>query len=220
MDGQDLLDELNNLTDESIESSLALTLFNLIKNLIEGERPWRMLVKEDSSQTITTSNTYLTAKTLPSDFLFDIKVLIGDSDGNSYEEYDPVSYELRRAHKNSPRYSINYADSEFYILDTPSEQKTIYLYYIYQTDDIALDTSPVWPAKFHKIISFLAAEIYKAGVDVDEIELRGALQMSKQGALLYNSMKSWDNKLKLRSMNNSTPMKESSEPRHINRINV
>ena len=35
----------------------------------EGERPWRILIKEDSSISVTSSNTYTTQHALPTDFL-------------------------------------------------------------------------------------------------------------------------------------------------------
>lgn len=208
MTGQSLLDIFNNLTDESIDSDEALTLFNIVKDIIEADRPWRMLIKEYSSLTMGTSDTYLTAKSLPSDFLYETKVLLGIQADNSYYEYDPVSFEERRLHYGfSSKYCIDFANLNLYILGTPAKTMTIYLYYIYSTPDLTLSTSPVWPEKFHRIIPLLASEIWKAGVDIDTIELQGALQMSKQGGMLFHSMEKWDTMLKLKSMNNATPIR-------------
>lgn len=197
---------MNNLTDESIDSDLALTMFNAIKNIVEADRPWRMLIKEDSSQTFGSADDYLTAKDLPSDFLIDYKMILGVEADDDYVDYDPIPFEQRRRFSNSQRYCVDFANDYFYICGSVSKTYTVYLYYIYQTDALTLTTSPVWPTKFHKIISFLAADIYKAGVDIDEINVRGALKLSEKGSLLYEAMKKWDSTLKLRSMNHTTPV--------------
>lgn len=204
MNGQEMLNELNILTGENIDSETGLMLFNLVKDIIEGERPWRMLIKEDSSNTFTSADTYLTAKDLPSDFLYDYKVMIG-SDRDAIE-YLPIPFEARRRYQdNAMRYYIDLASDKIHVCGKTDSTKTIYLIYIYETDDIALDTSPVWKTKFHRIIPLLSAEIHKAGIDIDEINIKGALQMSDKARMLYQSMVAWDTKLKLRSMDYQTP---------------
>jgi len=216
--GQQLLTELNNLLDDSIDSDLALTMFNVLKDMIEAERPWRMLIKEDATQTFGTSDTYLTAKDLPDDFLIDYKLILGIQADDDYVDYDPIPFEQRRRFSNSQRYCIDIANDYFYICGSVSKTYTVYLYYIYQTDDLTLTTSPVWPTKFHKILSFLAADIYKAGVDIDEINIRGALKLSEAGRMLYESMKRWDDALKARSMNHQTPVRGARDVGQVDTI--
>lgn len=207
MTGQELLDFLNNLLDDSIDQDFGLELLNNAKNIIEMDRPWRMLLKEDSSNTFSSSDDYLTSKSLPSDFLYDVRVLLGKEDEDSYIELEPIPFERRREYANTGgKYCIDFANSVMYICDSVSETYTIYLYYIYQTSDITLTTEPVWPERFHKLVAFLAAELYKAGVDFDDVNVNQALAHNKQAILLFNAMKYWDNKLKLRAMAGKTRM--------------
>ena len=206
MTGQNLVDFINNLIDDTIENDFCLELINAVKDLVESDRPWRMLIKEDSSQTFTASNDYLDSKDLPDDFFEDYKVFLGSESDDSYTEYHPVAFEKRRLWKDSQKYYIDFANKKIYICGSVGSTKTIYQYYIYETDDIALDTSPVWPTKFHKMIGFLVAELHKAGIDADILNLQQAVALSKQGNLLYEAMISWDSMMKLRSMNFATPI--------------
>lgn len=213
MTGRQIIDFANSLLDEEgrIDDELGLSLANLIKDLVEADRPWRMLIKEDSSNTIGSGETYLTAKSLPLDFLFDRSVVLGV--GDSFTEYDPISFEKRRLFKDSKRYYIDHANKKIHICGSHDQTYTIYLYYISQTDDLTLTTSPVWPAKFHKLISILMAEMHAAGVDFDEVEFRKALEYNKQAGALFNAMKSWNTKLELQAMNYSTPASEREKHR-------
>jgi len=218
MNGQNIIDFLEELVDDTLDADFALQLINNAKAIIEGARPWRMLLKEDSSKTFLSSDTYLTAKELPSDFLFDTKLILGDASGNSFEEYTPIGFEERRLYKDSLRYYIDHAGGNFHICGTVSETKTIYLYYIYEPDELTTATSPVWPTKFHKLISFLAAELWKSGVDTDVFNLEQALSHNKQASILWSMMISWDSRLKLQSMNHSTPIKSRKQPYRTNVI--
>ena len=207
MTGQELLNFLNNLLDDSVDQDFGLDLLNNAKDIIEADRPWRMLLKEDSSNTFGSSDDYLTAKSLPSDFLFDVRVLLGIESNDDYRELDPIPFERRREFANTGgKYVIDVANSNLYVCDSVSDTYTIYLYYIYKTPDITLTTEPVWPSKFHRLIAFLAAELYKSGVDFDDVNVGQALAHNKQAIMLFNAMKYWDNKLKLRALGGRTRM--------------
>lgn len=210
--GRNIIDLANSLLDESgrIDDDLGLTLANLIKDVIEGERQWEILKKRDTSLTVTPSDTWETAKSLSGlgDFLSDRSIVLGNADKSSFAKIYPIGFEQRELFKDSNRYCIDYGNSQLYILGTRSETYTIYLYYIYQTDDLTLTTSPVWPMKFHKLIPLLMAELHAAGVDYDEIEVKKALEHNKQASALFAMMVSWNTKLVLQTMNHSTPAGE------------
>lgn len=218
MDGAAIIAFFENLIGESIDQDFALDLLNNAKDLIESDRPWRILIKEDSSQTFGSGDDYLTQKSLPSDFFYDYKVVLGDAAGESFTDYDPIPFEYRRRFKDSQRYYIDLVNDKIHICGSVSQTYTIYLYYIYATPDIATGTSPVWPARFHKLIAFLMAELYQSGVDFDQITAKQALAHNKQGVLLYNAMVGWDAKLHLQAMGHSTPLRSSRTARRTDII--
>jgi len=194
-DTQDIIDFAEELLDEEIGSDLALSLSENAKNIIEGARNWQMLIKEDSSQTFGSGEDYLTSKDLPDDFFMDDEIYLGVETDDDYVPLDPVPFKQRRRYSESGKYSIDYANKKIYICDKVAKTYTIYLYYIYETPELALDTAPVWPKKYWRLISFLMAEFYKTGIDYDDINVNTALAHNKQALLLWSDMISWDNKL-------------------------
>ena len=206
MTGTQLIEIFKRLIDDSPDDDTCLDLLNTIKDLIESDRPWRMLLKEDSTKTFGPGETYLTSKGLPSDFLYDVKLKLGKESANDYIEYDPCEFEERRQFNGSRRYAVDFANKKFYICGTVGTTYTVYLYYIYETDPITLTTSPVWPVKFQRLIPLLMASIWKSGIDADIFNISQALEFSKEGQLLYKAMIAWDSVLKLKSMNFQTPI--------------
>ena len=209
MNGQNILDNFKSLIDDAPSDEECLILLNIIKDMIEGDRPWRMLIKEDSSQTFGAGEDYTDSKDLPSDFFYDVKLKLGIAANDDYLEYEPCAFEERRQSVGSQRYCVDVANSKLYILGTVSKTYTIYLYYVYKTDEITLTTSPVWPTKFQRLIPLLMAELWKSGLDSDVWNIQQALSFSKYGQILYNQMIEWDASLKLQSMNHSTPYHRS-----------
>ncbi len=208
MNGQEIINIFRRYVgDEGVDDDLALDLLNTVKDMVEGDRPWRMLVKEDSSQTFGASDTYLTSKDLPDDFFSDIKLKLGTESSDDYIEYDSCELEERRRFSASQRYCIDLAGEVFYVLGSVSQTYTIYLYYIKETPAITLITSPVWPTKFQRLIPLLMAEIHKGGVDADTWNLEQALRLSKPGLILWKAMQNWDSVLKLKSMGGRTPIR-------------
>ena len=206
MNGQQILDDFRILIEDSPSDDECLLLANTVISVVEGDRPWRMLLKEDSTKTFGAGETYLTSKDLPSDFLYDVKLKLGKESANDYIEYDPCEFEERRQFNGSRRYAVDMANKKYYICGTVGTTYTIYLYYIYETDPITLTTSPVWPVKFQRLIPLLMASIWKSGIDADIFNISQALEFSKEGQLLYKAMIAWDSVLKLKSMNSQTPI--------------
>lgn len=193
------------VTDEPDDDTI-LDLINIVKDLVEGARKWRMLLKEYATQTFGASDDYTTEKDLPSDFLIDVKLKLGIEANDDYTEYPPCAFEDRRQFNAKKRYCIDYANSKLYVCGSVSLTYTIYLYYIYETDPITATTSPVWPVKFQRIIPLLAAEIWKSGIDADVFNLQQALALSKPGNILFKAMVQWDANLWQKAMNNRTPI--------------
>lgn len=206
------------LDGETIEETLGIQLADHIKNWVEARRKWRMLIKEDSSKSFSSGDTFLTEKALPDDFAIDKEVWIGDA--NSVAEYTPIPFERRRVYANSGQnYCIDMANKKMYIHGSVSGSKTIYLYYKYQTDELEADTSPVWPTRFHKLIGFLMTEIILAGVDVDKIAIQAALEHSKEGQIVLDAMLEWDDELQLQSINHQTPVRGTRQAPRTDIVN-
>ena len=201
MTGQQLVNEINDIVDNTLGDDMAITLINFVKNLVEDGRQWIFLVKEDSSKSVSPSDTFLTSKALPSDFNVDLSLFVGLDSDESYLQYRPVPFAKRRMFRNTRGYYIDWVNSLYFLTGQEDVTKTIFLTYIYQTDDLTLLNSPVWPSRFHKIISFLAADIWSAGIDVDDITLRQALKLSTEGEKLLQSMIDWDAQIRLRAIN-------------------
>ena len=193
------------LIGETLSATLAVNLANHAKDLIESDREWSFLIKEDATKTRTQADTYLTAKALPTDFVSDYKVILGDATLKDFIEYQSVPFHLRRKFNDINCYYIDYANSNLYVAGTVDKTYTIYLYYIFQTP--ALDTSsenPVWPVRFRKLISFLMAKLYLSGIDYDEITARQAVADNTEAKMLYDSMCEWDSRLKQKQLNGRT----------------
>lgn len=197
MTTEEIISAAGDLMDgETIEQSLGILLANHIKDWVEARRNWRMLVKENSDNNFGPSDNYLTAKALPDDFSIDMEVWIDDI------EYTGIPFERRRRYKDAgQKYAIDIASNNMYVHGSIATSKPIYLYYKYQTDELAIDTSPVWPERFHKLISFLMTEIYLVGVEALEGTVQSALEHSKQGQIILDAMENWDDDLRLKSLN-------------------
>jgi len=215
-DTEDIIDFANTMLGEDLDADLALQMAENAKNLVEGARQWRMLVKEDSTKTFGPADTYLTEKALPTDFLMEKKVVLGIEADDDYCEYDPIQYEERRLMKDRPVYYINSADNKIGICDSVSKTYTIFLQYIKTTPALTLATAPVWPARFWPIISYLMVELQKTGIDYDDINVNQALAHNKNAAMLFAQMIEWDDQIALKAKNNRAGIRRD---RNANRTN-
>jgi len=199
MTGQELKDFAESLIDDSIDETLFLTLLNVAKNRLEGERNWQYLKAKDSSQSVSPGDTYLTMKTLPALFRKMLKVFVDTL------EYSGVQFEDQIRYKNGTRkFYIDLANSQFGIIGTPDETKTIYLFYIKKTAALTLTTSPTFDEDYHPILGFIVAGFYTAGVDADDIYVRMSPEHKMAAEALAESMREWDAELKLNAINYSS----------------
>lgn len=199
---QKLYDKTTQILDgEAIDVDLFLTLLATAKNSREAEKPWRFLTKEDSSQNSNAGDTFLTMKTLPSDFGYDYRMFVGDS----LIEYTPVPFEERRRWKDSAMlYYIDLRNSQFALTGVAGITGTIYLVYIAFTSDPAQlgDNMPTaWPDRFLPILSFDVVALFRGGTDYDDVNARMSAENRAAARALHDGMTSWDSNLKIRAMN-------------------
>ena len=198
---QQLYDKTTDILDgESTSVSLFLTLVALAKNKREAEKPWQFLKKEDSSQSASAGDTYLSMKTLPTDFAWALHVFVG----TSFLEYQEVPFEERRYWRDAARrFYIDLRNSQFAITGT-GESGSIFLQYTaFTSDPVALgDTMPTaWPDRFLPLLSFDVAALYRGGTDFDDVNARMGAENRLAAKMLYAAMVSWNTILTLRAMN-------------------
>ena len=167
-----------------MDTDLFLTLLNVGKDLLEDERPWQFLRTLNSSNTATSS-----AITLPANFKYENKIWLGAD-----LPLTPVPFEELHRTGGSARYCIDRASNLLYVLGGSTGQ-TLYIYYIKNSDEITLVTSPVFPSRFHKILGFYVVGLYQSGVDADDIFARMSVENKIQVEAIKRSMINWDSML-------------------------
>lgn len=196
MTGQEIIDRFETFVEDSLDQDAALLLMNNAKNDIESEREWEMLKKLDSSSSATSS-----AITLPTDFNRPI-------DGTIYvgtQPYVQIPFEQQRLQSQAAlRWYLDLRNNCYYLLG-PSLSGTVYFPYIYQTNDLTISTSPVWPSRFHPLLAFKMAELFYS-IDQGERGRSWDDKWAIQYRILKNSMIDWDVKLQRQSLEYATPL--------------
>lgn len=192
-------------TGETLGDDEFYPLLNVAKTNLEEERPWRFLIKLDSSKTANSGNNPDTAINLPTDFAEDRHLYVGTGFG----EFFPVDFEEQHRFRNaSHRYVIDIANMTYYLLGN-IVGGTTYLYYKRFTPDLDASTSPVFPDRFHKLLAFMVAGYHQLGVDADDIFARMGPVNKNEALLIKASMSKWDANLASRSQNDRLSMGES-----------
>lgn len=209
MTGQETYDFLVLLLDESIDTDLFTTLYNVAKDSVEEDRDWEILKAFDSSQSASPGDTYLTAKDLPSDFRRPMDILYVGID----TVYKPIPFEHKYVYRNrNGFFYIDYANDQFFIIGAPGSTQTINMPYIKTTDELTLATSWTFPERFHKLLAFIIAGYYTAGVDADDIYARMSPEHKLAAESIMKNLEDWDSRLKLNAMDNSaSPFIENNQ---------
>jgi len=186
MTGETIIEQFRSLVDdETLDSTLEYQLLNLAKNEVEDDRVWNFLNKRDISNT---AQTKLTAMTLPSDTRKVVRLIMS----NSTVPHDIVPFIDRERFENYQRkFFVDWANSKFYICGSLSEARTAILYYQMTTDDVVAATSPIWPSRFHSLISFKMAILYYA-IDAGEKTRAWDDRWTAFYNNLYKKMIDWD----------------------------
>lgn len=203
MTGEELITAIGSLVDDDPDESELIFLLNAAKNMLEGERDWMFLRAIDSSKTWATSDTYLTTKALPSDFVSPRKLYLS----TNTRPMTAISLEDRERYKDIyGRYYIDYANNVFALCGVTSQSATIYLSYKKSSTDWTENNlttlSPSFPSVYHPILAFYAAGIHLGGIDADDIAARMAPVHGNQFNAMRKNMRLWDAKLASHAMNN------------------
>lgn len=179
-------------------------MLNAMKTRLEEERNWKVLEVTDATQTVSMGDTFLTAKTLPTDFAQDIGLFLTNAD-NQPINYHPIPFSERYQRKDELNgYWIDVMSMTFGLTGKASSSyTTINLVYRKTSADIASSTSWVFPARFHPLLGYMIAGSYKLGTDYDSISARQAIGNNADAKALYESLISWDTQLDFKSQGNS-----------------
>jgi hypothetical protein len=193
------------LGGEQIDEDSFYQLLDICRGNREMMRPWCVLKKVDTTQTMSPSDTFRTAKTLPEDFrrTLDQNTMqpydpTAGTTGDVYDYYAEVPFEEQLNYKDANAFFIDYANNLFYVCGTCSKQLTIYFFYIADYGPITSSTSWLkFPGLFAPILAFDVAVMYKGGVDYDAINARMAEYNGMDAKKIEQAMEKWDNQLAL-----------------------
>ena len=187
------------LDDNEDVSSVFDSFLDVAQSNRENSRPWVYLRKTQETQSISGSDTYLTYKTIPTDFrkwYSRFPVVLLDNQGNPVKMLREVPISLKNVYKNDDtKFYADYAAGKLYICGQRSNTYTISLNYIYRPALISAADGNSWdpfPDEYQKILAFDVAAMYKLGVDYDLVNAAQADSNAATAELIYRSMSEWD----------------------------
>lgn len=213
--GQELTTFITGLNGgASIDATLLDTLVSTAKSILEGERPWMVLRKVDTSKSVTTAGTWQTAIDLStitdfSEFYGDCPVVLFDGTTlTSY--YRLVPWDERLAYKDASDTCVYDASNKnLYLNGTPAFAGTPYIYYKATSTEVDLTlASAVWtkfPARFLPLLGYLAREIHAGAIDYDDVTKNMLPAHRAVYTLLKGAMENWDSALQLSAIEHTDP---------------
>ncbi len=207
MKGVDLRTAFEGLVDDGPGIAQTYRLFTQAKNKIETELKLKVLENTDQSQIWSPGDTYLTLKTIPADFRQMLRVFAGRF------EFWPVSSAQKIRYQNAVRrYYIDHrlqvaGSAALGLMGSTGSAQTITQVFLMKTDDLTEDNEEtngiiLWPDEFQPLIPYVAAGIYQANLDPDDISVRQAVSQKVEAQNILDSMIAWDHDIKLAAMGN------------------
>lgn len=188
--------------DASIDATLLDTLVDNAKTIIEEERPWVVLRKQDTSKSVTTANTYTTEIDLStitdfSRFYSDTAIRLFDGN-NRIEYYRLIPFDRQLEYKNvSGTACYDENAKKLYLNGVVAFNGTLYIQYVSTSTAIDLTSeSAIWtvfPPRFIPILGYYSIGIYKGAIDYDSINRQMLPENRAVLSALKNAMENWDN---------------------------
>ena len=203
---------------------------NLARTQRESMRPFKYLEKTDTSQIAQPVGVqpiipFLNPLTLPSDFLYlkeDGFITLYDNNltWQTYLEI-PQNLAVQYLQQNNKFY-VNHAAGKYYLTGIVDRQYIVYFPYQADLGDITANTT--WlniPPRYHSILGFDVASMYRLGQDYDDIQARNAESNTQQANMLFDAMCKWDDNLARSSVTTMDRPTIGETPTFTNRkINV
>lgn len=202
--------------DQSVGEELILAYLNTGLDELALERAWIWLIAVDTSMTWATSDNYLTAHTVPANFLYQLTVYAA----GITQPFEEVPLEHRERYQTTfYRCYFNHALRKLYFVGTTDTNRTVTLSYIVSQDDLIADGTeiPYWPSKLHRMLVYKAADLYLGGTDADSITKVMAPKFLTEWSILKKRASMLDAKLRGKSRNFQTgiPMRDLSRQPNV-----
>ncbi len=207
MTPHELRTQFENLISDSHDITHTYQLLTQAKNKIETMLKLKVLENTDTTQIWSPGDTYTTLKTIPSDFRQMLRLFIG-----RYEAWPVSSAEKVRFQNAARRYYIDHKRqvaglTALGIMGSTGSGQTISQVYQVTTADLTEDNEDtagviLWPAEFQPIIPYVAARVFQANIDPDDISVRQAIAQDREAQDLLDAMIAWDQDIKLAAMGN------------------
>lgn len=204
------------LNGQSVDQTLLTQMLNEARTGREGERDWFVLQNVDQSLTWSPGDTWQTSKAIPTNFKKwiernPIQVWDGSTANPTVIPIKIIPFEDRLYHY-SDNYiaAIDYANNLLYMMGKADKQYTLVLTYMKENGDIVPiasnnNVATSWmgiPARFHKILSYDVAAMYRLGVSWDELAASNAQNNDFRAQNLMKAMRKWDADLSRASIRN------------------
>lgn len=207
MDRDDLYTFVTGLLDGfEMDETLFETFLDVSQAIREGARPWMQLRDEDATIVLSTSNTYTTPQSLPTNFrrwYARYSVALVDAQGNLSSNLleTPLAMKINNR-MNNTKFYCNYGSRKIFFCGNIPQALTAYLFYIRKATLVSAAASNSWefPSEYHKILGFDIAAFWKLGVDYDVINNPQGNANAAAANALMNVMADWDNELQLSSV--------------------
>ena len=207
MNGEKLVDLFKLLMDgEDIGDDNILSLINQAKDVVEAERPWMKLRTFDDSISFYSSEGIDSPKDLPTGFLrtFGKYPLVLYS-GSDYLEFVEIPMEERRKYSSSPYYFyIDHRNNKLYISGGLSGSYSSDFFYLKKSDDIAVNTSWIFPTFAHVLLAIEAVKIYRGEIDYDSVNEKMIAYGMQRMDKIESSLVMWDANLQISSRRGRT----------------
>lgn len=187
-----------------MDQTLFYAYLNAARINREMARLWMYLRKRDTSNVVSSGNTYQTPLTIPTDFvrlIRDGRILLFDGN-QTWEGAYEIPYPLLIQYKdNNLNFAMDYPNGKFYI--TGAIDRTYNTYIDYQADFGDITANTTWiniPARFHLILALDVCAMYQLGDDYDDISARNANENGAAAQRLFQSMVDWDDTIQRSSV--------------------
>ena len=174
---------------------------------IRRERNWQILKKVDASKSSASGDTYLSYKTLPSDFDRALhRIYVGTT------PFHQIPFEEYIIWKDSPnRFYIDLLNDRYALTGQQAAAKTITFPYIHKP--LSLDTTAVasvatttpswWPNDLRYVLAYKMAKLYQGNIEPDEISFRMTKEQEREFEIGMEALRNWDDEIRLSALDSS-----------------
>lgn len=216
MNGQEIITQFNNFVEDELDQTTALILISDAVHEVEEEVQPLILKKVDVSKSTAAGQTSATAIDLPTDiFLPPDEISIGSS---SHYKQIPIDQQVK--YRDTAGYFwIDWVTKKYHLTGIQNSVQIISFPYWYETNDITLTTSPVWPDRFHRLVPLKMAKLYFY-IDQGDKTVNWSPEWASEYERQLLRFKDWDAKLKLKALHGQTPYPDDEAVSGPNKISL